>query len=100
MKTAALSLLAVLVFGSLAARATVEPRMPQTEPASPEAERSEDPVCHMMVKRDPDLSAEHDGQVYYFCMKKDLEAFIKDPQKYLDGDRHDHPDPNARTPAD
>jgi YHS domain-containing protein len=50
-----------------------------------------------MVRHDPDLSAEHQGKVYYFCMKRDLEAFEKDPDKYLEveGQPHQHPDPGV-----
>ena len=54
--------------------------------------KSKDPVCNMMVRHDPELSAEHEGRTYYFCMKRDLEAFEKDPEKYLGGEDHPHPD--------
>jgi YHS domain-containing protein len=54
--------------------------------------KSKDPVCKMMVLHDPDLSVDHDGRTYYFCMKKDLEAFEQDPEKYLEGEDHPHPD--------
>lgn len=56
--------------------------------------KSKDPVCKLMVRRDPDLSVEHDGKVYYFCMRRDLEAFEKDPDKYLEGEDHGHPGPD------
>ncbi len=98
MKTRTLGVCAVLVLGSLAAGAAWQENVPRTEPARQQAEKSEDPVCHMMVHRNPELSSEYEGQVYYFCMKRDLEAFEKDPEKYLEGGRHDHPDPDV-TPA-
>jgi len=56
--------------------------------------KAKDPVCNMMVRHDPDLSAEHEGKVYYFCMKRDLEAFEKEPARYLEGEPHSHPDPD------
>jgi len=95
MRTRTLGLCAVLVLGSLGAGATWQEAPRRTEPPPQEAERSEDPVCHMMVRRNQELSFEYAGQVYYFCMKRDLEAFEKDPAKYLEGGRHDHPDPGA-----
>ena len=63
--------------------------VPETEQ---KVAKSKDPVCNLMVHQDPDLSAEHGGRTYYFCMKKDLEAFEKDPDKYLQGEGHPHPD--------
>ena len=56
------------------------------------AERAEDPVCHVRVLRNPELSVTHEGQTYYFCMKTDMETFRKDPGKYLNGTDHTHPD--------
>ena len=68
--------------------------MAQQSGGVPETEqkvaKSKDPVCNMMVRHDPDLSAEHEGNTYYFCMKKDLEAFEKNPEKYLGGEDHPH----------
>jgi len=91
----------LLITGLALAIATALPALgrqgaPPQEPAPGEA-RSKDPVCNMMVRHDPDLSAEHQGKVYYFCMKRDLEAFEKDPDKYLEveGQPHQHPDPGV-----
>ncbi len=64
----------------------------QTEPAT---ERATDPVCKISVRRDPELSTEYGGQTYYFCMKTDMEAFKKDPEKYLEDSDHTHPDPKG-----
>ena len=55
------------------------------------AEKAKDPVCNMMVGKDPKLSAKHKDKTYYFCMKADVEAFKKDPDKYLKGKAHPHP---------
>lgn len=46
-----------------------------------------DPVCGMTVEpetaRATGLSAEHEGQTYYFCGKGCLLEFRDDPEKYL-----------------
>ena len=62
-------------------------------PQEEKAAKSKDPVCNMIVVNDPGLSSEHGGTIYYFCMKRDLEAFEENPEKYLVGDEHSHPDP-------
>ena len=46
------------------------------------AEKAKDPVCGMMVDKDPALSVNYKGEVYYFCLKQDMEQFKKDPEKY------------------
>ena len=57
------------------------------------SETAVDPVCNIAVRKDPKLSAEYEGQTYYFCMKADLAAFQKDPGKYINGESsHRHPD--------
>jgi YHS domain-containing protein len=102
MRTSTVGLFVILLFGSLATAAGQENQPEQESPPrqQQQIEKSEDPVCHMMVRRDPDLATEYEGQLYYFCMKRDLEAFQKDPEKYLQGERHDHPDPGATAPDD
>jgi YHS domain-containing protein len=45
-------------------------------------EKAKDPVCGIMVDKDPDLSVSHKGEVYYFCSKADMEQFKKSPDKY------------------
>ena len=67
----------------------------EAEQTEPTTERAIDPVCNIAVQRDPDLSAEYQGKTYYFCMKADMEAFKKDPEKYLEGSDHTHPDPQG-----
>ena len=58
------------------------------------SERATDPVCNMVVMKDPKLSSKYEGKTYYFCMKADMVTFGKDPEKYLRGGRHNHPDPS------
>jgi YHS domain-containing protein len=45
-------------------------------------EKAKDPVCGIMVEKDPNLSVSHKGEVYYFCSKTDMEQFKKNPDKY------------------
>jgi YHS domain-containing protein len=45
-------------------------------------EKVRDPVCGMMVEKNPELSASHKGDTYYFCSKADMDAFKKNPEKY------------------
>ena len=46
-------------------------------------EKAKDPVCGIMVDKDPNLSTEYKGERYYFCSKADMEKFKKEPQKYV-----------------
>jgi Cu+-exporting ATPase len=46
-------------------------------------EKAKDPVCGIMVDKDPNLSANHRGETYYFCSKADMEKFKKEPEKYV-----------------
>lgn len=45
-------------------------------------EKAKDPVCGMMVDKEPGLSVQHKGETYHFCMKADMEEFKKNPEKY------------------
>jgi YHS domain-containing protein len=45
-------------------------------------EKARDPVCGILVDKDPKLSANHKGETYYFCSKADMEKFKKEPDKY------------------
>jgi YHS domain-containing protein len=45
-------------------------------------EKARDPVCGIMVDKDPNLSVNHKGETYYFCSKADMEKFKKEPDKY------------------
>ena len=42
-----------------------------------------DPVCGLMVEKNPNLSADYRGQTYYFCTKADRDKFKENPQKYV-----------------
>jgi YHS domain-containing protein len=46
-------------------------------------EKAQDPVCKIMVDKDPNLSVNYRGEVYYFCSKADMEKFKQEPQKYV-----------------
>ena len=45
-------------------------------------EKAKDPVCGMMVDKDPDLSTGYKGETYYFCSRADMDQFKKNPEKY------------------
>jgi YHS domain-containing protein len=45
-------------------------------------EKAKDPVCGLIVDKDPSLSANYKGETYYFCSKADMEKFKKEPEKY------------------
>ena len=45
-------------------------------------EKAKDPVCGILVDKDPNLSANYKGETYYFCSKADMEKFKKEPDKY------------------
>jgi YHS domain-containing protein len=43
-----------------------------------------DPVCGMdVVPSTTDISAEIDGDTYYFCAEGCRKSFVQDPQKFL-----------------
>ena len=46
-------------------------------------EKAKDPVCGLMVDKDPNLSTNYKGETYYFCSKADMEKFKKEPEKYV-----------------
>jgi YHS domain-containing protein len=52
---------------------------------APRAEKARDPVCGLMVDKDPNLSADYQGQTYYFCTKADRDKFRENPQRYVKG---------------
>jgi YHS domain-containing protein len=45
-------------------------------------EKAKDPVCGIVVDKDPNLSANYKGETYYFCSKADMDKFKKEPEKY------------------
>lgn len=46
-------------------------------------EKAKDPVCGIMVDKDPNLSANYRGEIYYFCSKADMDKFKTEPEKYV-----------------
>lgn len=49
-----------------------------------ENEFAQDPVCKMQVRKaDAPAKAEHDGEMYYFCMQGCKDSFLQEPAKYL-----------------
>ena len=47
-----------------------------------------DPVCGMTIDpADAVGHTEHRGQTYYFCHESCLEAFVADPERFLDASR-------------
>lgn len=76
--------MAIPVFGQ-AKKSTPLPRstfIPKSAP-QPRPEKVRDPVCGLMVEKDPGLSAVYKGQTYYFCSKADRDKFNKNPEKYI-----------------
>ena len=59
------------------ASATVSP------PDAPQEKPYTDTVCGMKAAANPEKSATHDGQTYYFCSKGCVTKFNADPQRYL-----------------
>ena len=60
------------------------PFAPKSTP-QPRPEKVRDPVCGLMVEKDPELSAVYKDQTYYFCSKADRDKFKKNPEKYVKG---------------
>ena len=46
-------------------------------------EKVRDPVCGLMVVKNPELSATYNGETYYFCSKTDRDKFTENPEKYV-----------------
>jgi heavy metal translocating P-type ATPase len=59
------------------ASATVSP------PNAPQEKPYTDPVCGMKAAANPEKSATHDGQTYYFCSTGCVTKFNADPLRYL-----------------
>ena len=53
-----------------------------------------DPVCGMAVNsevaRAAGLTAEHEGETYYFCGRGCRLEFLDDPQRFFNPDYHPH----------
>jgi YHS domain-containing protein len=70
-----ISLVAVLAFSMFV--------FGQAKNVRPRPEKARDPVCGIMVERDPKLSTEYKGKTYYFCSLADRDKFKKTPEKYV-----------------
>jgi YHS domain-containing protein len=46
-------------------------------------ERVRDPVCGLMVDKDPELSVAYRGITYFFCTRADAKSFRKNPRQYI-----------------
>ena len=46
-------------------------------------EKARDPVCGILVDKDPHLMVSFRGEAYYFCSKADMEKFKKEPERYV-----------------
>ena len=70
---------AIVLFSVLATAifAAAQSQQPKKAP-----EKAKDPVCGLMVDKDPNLSTNYKGETYYFCSKADLDKFKKEPEKY------------------
>ena len=75
MKRSVLAMLLVMVLAATSMTALAQ--------AKKAPEKARDPVCGIMVDKDPKLSANHNGETYYFCSKADMEKFKKEPEKYV-----------------
>jgi len=54
-----------------------------SQPDAPQEKPYTDPVCGMKAAANPEKSATHDGQTYYFCSTGCVTKFNADPQRYL-----------------
>ena len=62
------------------------PRSPaaaSTPPDTPQEKPYTDPVCGMKAAANPEKSAVHEGQTYYFCSTGCVTKFTADPVRYL-----------------
>ena len=83
MKRTALAVALVLVVASASMMAYTQGRRGEPDKKIERVEKAKDPVCGIMVDKDPSLSANYRGEVYYFCSKADMEKFKKEPEAYV-----------------
>jgi Cu+-exporting ATPase len=76
MKRSILAMLLIVVLITITMTAVAQGRKAER------AEKAKDPVCGLMVDKDPALSTTYKGEAYYFCSRADLEEFKKNPEKY------------------
>jgi len=75
MRRGALAIVLIIVLAATSMTALAQ--------AKKSAEKAKDPVCGLMVDKDPNLSTNYKGETYYFCSKADMEKFKKVPEKYV-----------------
>ena len=75
MRRGALAIILIVVLAATSMTALAQ--------AKKNTEKAKDPVCGLMVDKDPNLSVNHKGETYYFCSKADMEKFKKEPEKYV-----------------
>ena len=75
MRRGALAILLIVILAATSMTALAQ--------AKKSPEKAKDPVCGLMVDKDPNLSVNHKGETYYFCSKADMEKFKKEPEKYV-----------------
>ena len=87
-----ISLVALIGFSLLASGQARKSNPRREQSRDPIARRSSlqpakarDPVCGIMVEKDPQLAAEYKGKTYYFCSKADRDKFKQSPEKYVRG---------------
>jgi len=76
MRRSVLALILVLVFGVSTLTGFAQAKQDK-------AEKAKDPVCGILVEKNPALSATYKGDTYYFCSRTDMEKFKKSPEKYV-----------------
>ena len=77
MKRTALAVILILVVFTAAVSGFAQARKGERP------EKAKDPVCGLMVHKDPKLSTGYKGETYYFCSRTDLDEFKKNPEKYV-----------------
>jgi YHS domain-containing protein len=75
MKRTILALILIAVLATVSITAFAQAKNEKTE-------KVKDPVCGIMVEKNPDLSAAYKGETYYFCSRADMDKFKKTPEKY------------------
>ena len=56
--------------------------------------KEKDVVCGMDVEKNDSLKVLYNEKDYFFCSKKDMLAFLKQPQKYTDDSMQNHSEHN------
>ena len=83
MKRTVLAVALLLVVASASMTAYTQGRRGEPDKKTERVEKAKDPVCGIMVDKNPSLSANYRGEVYYFCSKADMEKFKKEPEAYV-----------------